>query len=126
MVVPRLARYVLREASGLYLLGIAGLCLLLSIDFLTVLARFLVEQGASVGAVGATAGVQAPWFLHLTLPIAVVFACCSRRAAGQGRRTARCLRRRGAAAGAALAARRGRRAGVRRRGREQRLARARR
>jgi lipopolysaccharide export system permease protein len=72
--MPRLARYVLREASGLYLLGIAGLCLMLSIDFLTVLARFLVEQGASAAAVGRLLAFKAPWFLHLTLPIAVVFA----------------------------------------------------
>jgi lipopolysaccharide export system permease protein len=73
-VIPRLARYVLREASGLYLLGLAGLCLLLSIDFLSVLARFLVEQGAGAGAVGRLLVFKAPWFLHLTLPIAVVFA----------------------------------------------------
>jgi lipopolysaccharide export system permease protein len=73
-VIPRLARYVLREASGLYLLGIAGLCLLLSIDFLTVLARFLVEQGAGAAAIGRLLAFKAPWFLHLTLPIAVVFA----------------------------------------------------
>jgi lipopolysaccharide export system permease protein len=73
-VQPRLSRYVLREAAGLYVLGLAGLCLLLSIDFLTVLARFLVEQGASATSIARLLVFKAPWFLHLTLPIAVVFA----------------------------------------------------
>lgn len=73
-MIPRLARSLLREASGLYLLGIAGLCLLLSIDFLTVLARFLIEQGAGLGTVGRLLAFKAPWFLHLTLPLGVVFA----------------------------------------------------
>jgi lipopolysaccharide export system permease protein len=65
---------VLREAAGLYVLGVAGLCLLLSIDFLTVLARFLVEQGASAASIARLLAFKAPWFLHLTLPIGVVFA----------------------------------------------------
>ena len=73
-MTPRLARYVLREASGLYLIGVAGLCLLLSIDLLSVLARFLVEQGASAEQVGRLLLFKLPWFLHLTLPVAVVFA----------------------------------------------------
>lgn len=58
----------------MYVLGIAGLCLMLSIDFLSVLARFLVEQGASGLAIVRLLAFKAPWFLHLTLPIAVVFA----------------------------------------------------
>jgi len=69
-----LARYVLREAAGLYALGALSLCLLLSIDLLSVLARFLVEQGATWGAVGRLLLFKLPWFLHLTLPVAVVFA----------------------------------------------------
>jgi lipopolysaccharide export system permease protein len=72
--MPRLARYVLREAAGLYLVGVSGLCLLLSIDLLSVLARFLVEQGATWDAVGRLLLYKLPWFLHLTLPVAVVFA----------------------------------------------------
>jgi len=65
---------VLREAAGLYVLGALSLCLLLSIDLLSVLARFLVEQGATWGAVGRLLLFKLPWFLHLTLPVAVVFA----------------------------------------------------
>ncbi len=73
-MIPRLSRYVLREAAGLYLVGVAGLCLLLSIDLLSVLARFLVEQGATWASVGRLLLYKLPWFLHLTLPVAVVFA----------------------------------------------------
>jgi lipopolysaccharide export system permease protein len=73
-VTPRLARYVLREAAGLYALGALSLCLLLSIDLLSVLARFLVEQGATWGTVARLLLFKLPWFLHLTLPVAVVFA----------------------------------------------------
>lgn len=65
---------MLREAAGLYVLGALSLCLLLSIDLLSVLARFLVEQGATWGAVGRLLLFKLPWFLHLTLPVAVVFA----------------------------------------------------
>ncbi len=73
-MIPRLARYVLREAAGLYVFGAASLCLLLSIDLLSVLARFLVEQGASWASIGRLLLFKLPWFLHLTLPVAVVFA----------------------------------------------------
>lgn len=65
---------MLHEASGLYLLGVVGLCLLLSIDLLSVLARFLIEQGATGTQVGRLLLFKLPWFLHLTLPVAVVFA----------------------------------------------------
>jgi len=58
----------------LYLLGASSLCLLLSIDLLSVLARFLVEQGATWESVGRLLLFKLPWFLHLTLPVAVVFA----------------------------------------------------
>jgi len=73
-VIPRLARYVLYEAAGLYAIGVASLCLLLSIDLLSVLARFLVEQGATWQQVGRLLLFKLPWFLHLTLPVATVFA----------------------------------------------------
>lgn len=58
----------------MYLLGVAGLCLLLSIDLLSVLARFLVEHGASAATVARLVAFKLPWFLHLTLPLAVVFS----------------------------------------------------
>lgn len=70
----RLARYLVREVSSLYLLGVAALCLLLSIDLLSVLARFLVEHGADAGTVARLLVFKLPWFLHLTLPLGVVFA----------------------------------------------------
>jgi len=73
-VTSRLARYLVREVAGLYLLGVAALCLLLSIDLLSVLARFLVEHAADAGTVARLVGFKLPWFLHLTLPLAVLFA----------------------------------------------------
>lgn len=73
-MTSRLARYLVREVAGLYLLGVAALCLLLSIDLLSVLARFLVEHDASAGTVARLVFFKLPWFLHLTLPLAVVFA----------------------------------------------------
>lgn len=72
--MTRLARYLLRESAGLYALGVAAFCLLLSIDFLTVWAEFLLEQDATLATVGRLMLYQLPWFLHLSLPIAVVFA----------------------------------------------------
>jgi lipopolysaccharide export system permease protein len=74
LVLQRLARYLLKETTSLYLLGVAALCLLLSIDFLTVWARFLIEQNASPTTVGKLMLFKLPWFLHLSLPVAVVFA----------------------------------------------------
>lgn len=70
----RLASYLLRETVGLYVVGVAAFCLLLSIDFLTVLAQFLVEQEASLRTVGELLLFKLPWFLHLALPVATVFA----------------------------------------------------
>ena len=70
----RLARYWIREVGGLYLIGVGALCLLLSIDLLSVLAGFLVEQQAGVAATARLLLYKIPWFLHLTLPLAVVFA----------------------------------------------------
>lgn len=70
----RLQRYLVRETAGLFLLGVAAFCLLISIDFLSVLARFLIEHEASPATVGQLLLFKLPWFLHLTLPLALVFA----------------------------------------------------
>lgn len=70
----RLATYLLRETTGLYLLGVSAFCLLLSIDFLTVWASYLLRFNASLGQVGRLMLFQLPYFLHLSLPIALVFA----------------------------------------------------
>ena len=79
----RLARALLKETTGLYLLGVATICLLLSIDMLSVLARFLVQQGATLAETGTLLLYKLPWFLHLAIPVAVVFAvllACGRMA----------------------------------------------
>jgi hypothetical protein len=60
--------------SGLFVLGVAAVCLLLSIDLLSVLARFLVEQQAGPSAVLRLLVSKVPWFLHLAMPVAAVFA----------------------------------------------------
>jgi lipopolysaccharide export system permease protein len=73
-VTSHLGRYLVREVAGLYLLGVVALCLLLSIDLLSVLARFLVEHQASAATVARLLLFKLPWFLHLTLPVAVLFA----------------------------------------------------
>ncbi len=70
----RLARYLLRETAGLYFVGVAAFCLLLSIDLLSVLARFLIQQSATLGQVGQLLLYKLPYFFHLSFPIAVVFA----------------------------------------------------
>jgi len=70
----RLARSLLRETSGLFLLGVAGVSLLLSIDLLSVLARFLLEQEADLPTVARLLAAKLPWFLHLALPVAATFA----------------------------------------------------
>lgn len=70
----RLQNALLRETTGLYPLGVAAICLLLSIDLLSVLARFLVQQDASATDVLALLLYRTPWFLHLALPVGVVFA----------------------------------------------------
>src|SRR5690606_16224771 len=49
-------------------------CLLLSFDLLSVLARFLVQNNATVGEAATLLLYKVPWFLHLSLPISVVFA----------------------------------------------------
>ncbi len=73
-MLNRFSTYLLRETSGLYLLGVAAFCLLLSVDTLTVWAGYLIEQNASVFTVLKLMLYQLPFFLHLSLPIAAVFA----------------------------------------------------
>ncbi len=73
-MLKRFSTYLLRETSGLYLLGVAAFCLLLSVDTLTTWASFLIEQNASVFTVLKLMLYQTPFFLHLSLPIAAVFA----------------------------------------------------
>lgn len=70
----RLAWSLLKETTGLYVLGVAALCLLLSVDLLSVLARFLIEQDAGLGTVARLLVFKLPWFLHLAMPVAAVFA----------------------------------------------------
>ncbi|HZW29000.1 MAG TPA: LptF/LptG family permease, partial [Trueperaceae bacterium] len=79
----RLALTLLRETAGLYLLGVAAICLLQSVDMLSVLARFLVQNEATLADTGRLLLYKVPWFLHLGLPVAVVFAvllACGRMA----------------------------------------------
>ncbi|HZX00594.1 MAG TPA: LptF/LptG family permease [Trueperaceae bacterium] len=79
----RLASTLLRETAGLYVLGVATICLLQSVDLLSVLARFLVQNQAGLSDTGRLLLYKVPWFLHLGLPVAVVFAvllACGRMA----------------------------------------------
>jgi len=64
-------------------LGVATICLLQSVDMLSVLARFLVQNEATPADTGRLLLYKVPWFLHLGLPVAVVFAvllACGRMA----------------------------------------------
>lgn len=70
----RLASYLLREVSALYLLGVAAFCLLLSIDYVSVMASFLLTYDATLAQVGLLLLYKLPYFLHLSLPIAGVFS----------------------------------------------------
>lgn len=70
----KLASYLLREISGLYIVGVLAFCLLLSIDLLSVLARQLIDYNAPIISVAKLLVLKFPWFLHLSLPIAAVFA----------------------------------------------------
>lgn len=58
----------------MYLLGVTAFSLLLSIDFLVSWARFLIDYDAPLGSIGRLMLYQVSWFLHLALPISVVFA----------------------------------------------------
>lgn len=67
-------RYLLRETLGLYAIGVATFCLMLSIDTLTVWAGYLIEQNASFISILQLMVYRLPFFLHLSLPVASVFA----------------------------------------------------
>ncbi len=73
LVPSRLGSYLLREVAALYLLGVTAFCLLLSVDYLSVMAQFLINQNASLLQVGRLLALKLPAFLHLSLPIAGVF-----------------------------------------------------
>lgn len=70
----RLASYLARETAWLYVFAVAAFCLLLSIDLLSTLASYLIEHGATLGQVGELLLYRLPYNLHLSLPIATVFA----------------------------------------------------
>lgn len=74
MLARKFGRYLLRETFWLYLLGIGAFCLLLSIDLLSAWARWFVEYDATLGQIGRVMLYKLPWFLHISLPVAVVFA----------------------------------------------------
>lgn len=73
-MLQRLPKYVLRETLALYALGVAAVCLLLMIDTLAVLAQFLIQYEIGFATTGRLLLYRLPFFLHLALPIAVVFA----------------------------------------------------
>lgn len=58
----------------LFFLGVLAVSLLLSIDLLSVLAQFLIEQEAGPSVVVAMLTAKVPWFLHLAIPVAATFA----------------------------------------------------
>ena len=70
----RLSGYVLRETVPLYVLGVAAFCLMLSIDLMVSWANFLIRNNATISQVGKLMLLKLPYFLHLTLPIAIIFA----------------------------------------------------
>lgn len=73
-MLRRLPRSLLLETAFLHLIGVGAICLLLSVDMLSVLARFLIQNDASLADTASLLLYKVPWFLHLALPIAVVFA----------------------------------------------------
>ncbi len=70
----RLSSYLLLETAGLFALGVAAFILLLSIDMLASWASYLINYNATPEVVGRLMVLSVPRFLHLSLPIAVVFA----------------------------------------------------
>ena len=73
-VLRRMNFYLLREVFGLFCLGVVAVCLLLSVDFLVVFSRFLVQQDVNLHSVALLLKFKVPWFLHLALPVAVVLS----------------------------------------------------
>jgi lipopolysaccharide export system permease protein len=70
----RLWGYMLRETTPLYILGVATFCLMLSIDMMVSWANFLIRNNATLSQVGQLMVLKLPYFLHLALPIATIFA----------------------------------------------------
>jgi lipopolysaccharide export system permease protein len=70
----RLWGYMLRETTPLYILGVATFCLMLSIDMMVTWANFLIRNNATLAQVGQLMVLKLPYFLHLALPIATIFA----------------------------------------------------
>ena len=70
----RLWGYMLRETTPLYILGVATFCLMLSIDLMVSWANFLIRNNATLSQVGQLMVLKLPYFLHLALPIATIFA----------------------------------------------------
>ena len=58
----------------MYVLGLAAFCLLLSIDFLALWAEYLIEYRVPLPTVAKLMAYKLPWFLHLSLPVAVIVA----------------------------------------------------
>ena len=58
----------------MYVLGVAAFCLLLSIDFLALWAEYLIEYQVPLPTVVRLMAYKLPWFLHLSLPVAVIVA----------------------------------------------------
>ena len=56
----------------MYVLGVAAFCLLLSIDFLALWAEYLIEYQVPLATVVRLMAYKLPWFLHLSLPVAVI------------------------------------------------------
>lgn len=73
-MLNRLSRYLLRETTWLYLLGVLAFCLLLSIDRMVSWASFFIEQDAPANSVGSIMFYSIPEFLRLALPSAIAFA----------------------------------------------------
>lgn len=72
-MLRRFGRYLLRETVGLYLFGLAAFILLLSIDLLVSFANFLIRNDATLAEIGQLFAFRLPFFLHISLPVAVVF-----------------------------------------------------
>jgi lipopolysaccharide export system permease protein len=73
-VLNRLSRYLLRETTWLYVLGVLAFCLLLSVDRMVSWASFFIEQQAPANTVGSIMLFSMPEFLYLAMPAAIAFA----------------------------------------------------
>ena len=84
MLRRKLSRYLVRETFWLYLLGVAAFCLLLSIDLLTIWARWFVEYNAGLGDIGRHHALQTTdCFYTFPYPSPWCSQCCLLRVAWQ-------------------------------------------